>query len=357
MNSRALLLGCAIGVAFGSPVAQAATKRVGMGVPDEKLAKQFFALNGEAQAFFPEVITVNAGDKVEFQPLGFHNFDLPATGGAPLPFLAPTGGKAAGVKDAAGADLWFNGEDIFGFNPLLMKMKWGKTFTYAGQRINSGLPLGDKLKPVTVKFPRTGTFTYFCDIHPGMKGKVRVLGKGKRVPSAKADERAIENQIDAAMAELKRVNKTTVGNGVIQIGGSGKEGIESYNFFPAKSTVALGTTVTFQMPPGSVEVHTATTGPGNPEKQPKSYLGQVAASFQREVFDPLATYGSEQPGGTPAALTKTLHGNGFWNSGVLDRADSTPLPAETQVTFSEAGTFDFYCLIHPFMKTTVTVTS
>lgn len=357
MKRRALLLGVAAGVALGSAAADAATKGVAMGVPDEKTSKQFFALNGEPQAFFPEVITINAGDKVQFQPLGFHNFDLPATGGAPLPFLAPTGEKAAGVKDAAGADFWFNGQDIFGFNPLLMKMKWGKTFTYAGQRVNSGLPLGDKLKPLTVKFPKAGTFTYYCDIHPGMKGKVRVLSKGKRVPSAKADQKAIENQLDAAMAELRRVNKTKVGNGIIQIGGSGKEGIESYSFFPANSTVAVGTTVTFQMPPGSVEVHTATTGPGNPEKQPKSYLGQVAASFQGEVFDPRAVYGSEQPGGAPAQLTKALHGNGFWNSGVLDRVGGSPLPAETQVTFSEAGTFDFYCLIHPFMKTTVTVTS
>ncbi len=46
---------------------------------------------------------------------------------------------------------------------------------------------------------------------------------------------------------------------------------------------------------------------------------------------------------------------GFWNSGVMDRDNRTPLPPSNAVTFGEAGTFDFYCLIHPFMKATVTV--
>lgn len=356
MHSRALLLGITAGIALSSTGAHAATKKVAMGVPSEKIAKQFFALNGEPQAFFPETVTINAGDRVEFHALGFHNLDLPPTGGAPLPLLGPTGAKSED-KDAAGADFWFKGLDVLGFNALLMKMRWGKTFTYAGQRINSGLPLGDDLEPVTVKFPKTGTFTYFCNIHAGMKGKVRVVGKGQRVPSAKADKRAVANQLDAAMAELRAVNKTKVGSGVIQIGGAGKGGVESFNFFPAKSSVRVGTTVTFQMPPGSVEVHTATTGPGDPDKQPRSYLGTLASSFQSEAFDPRATYGSEAPGSTPAQLTKSLHGNGFWNTGVLDRSDSTPPPAESKVTFAEAGTFDFYCLIHPFMKTTVTATA
>ena len=42
----------------------------------------------------------------------------------------------------------------------------------------SGLPLGEKLKPVTVTFKKTGRFTYFCNIHAGMKGTVTVKAKG-----------------------------------------------------------------------------------------------------------------------------------------------------------------------------------
>jgi plastocyanin len=50
-----------------------------------------------------------------------------------------------------------------------------------------------------------------------------------------------------------------------------------------------------------------------------------------------------------------LHGNGFWNSGALDRVSATPLPQASQVTFGAPGTFTYYCLIHPFMKGTVVV--
>jgi plastocyanin len=65
-------------------------------------------------------------------------------------------------------------------------------------------------------------------------------------------------------------------------------------------------------------------------------------------------YPSDPPG-TLAALSPTLHGNGFWNSGVLDTAKATPLPTSNAVTFTTPGTYNFYCLIHPFMHGTVVV--
>ncbi len=51
-----------------------------------------------------------------------------------------------------------------------------------------------------------------------------------------------------------------------------------------------------------------------------------------------------------------MHGNGFWNSGLLDSDDATPNPQSTQVAFGAAGTFAYICIIHPFMKGEVTVT-
>ena len=35
---------------------------------------------------------------------------------------------------------------------------------------------------MTVKFTKAGTYTYFCDIHPGMKGKVKVVSKNAQRP-------------------------------------------------------------------------------------------------------------------------------------------------------------------------------
>lgn len=361
MTSRAVLFGCALGAALVAPTTAAAaiTKPVSMGLPG-KYQKTFFEGNsGDANAYFPRKVTIKTGDKVRFRVLGFHNIDFPPTGGQRLPIIAPTGDKIAGEKDAAGADFWFNGQDALAFNfPALAPVGFGKTYTYnPSKRIVTGLPVIENPKPVSVKFRKAGSFSYFCDIHPGMKGVVKVVRRRSAVPSAAADAAAVRTQAAAALKTLKAINKKTVGAEIIQIGGAGAGGVESFKFFPAAPSVKVGTTVTFQMPPGSTETHTATVGPGNPDSEPDSYLGQLSGGFQgAPVIPGAAIYPSEAPGTTAAQLTTTLHGNGFWNTGALDRADQTPLGATNQVTFAQAGSFTFYCLIHPFMKATVNVT-
>src|SRR5690606_17379959 len=112
--------------------------------------------------------------------------------------------------------------------------------------------------------------------------------------------------------------------------------------------VTPGTTLTFRMSPGTYDLHTATAGPGDPANEPQSYLGQLAASFQSPVFDPRSVYGSEPPG-TVASITPTLHGNGFWSSGVMDPVRASPPPRSSRVRFDTPGTYTFFCLIHPFM--------
>ena len=112
-----------------------------------------------------------------------------------------------------------------------------------------------------------------------------------------------------------------------------------------------GTTVKFQMTKGSYEAHTATFGPGNIE-DPQSFLGSLAASFESPAIDPRGVYPSDV---TPVSLSPTTHGNGFWNSGVLDAVKGSPLPESSSVKFDTPGTYTYYCLIHPFMRGTVTV--
>ena len=335
-------------------VAEAKTKAVNMGIPPA-FGKQFRPTGTDVNAFFPRGVTINKGDKIRFLPVGFHSFDLPARGGAMVPLISPTGDKVAGVNDAAGQPFWFNGQDMAGFTASLAQGTFGKKLSYnGGKRVSSGLPLGNKLKPVTVTFKKKGKFTYFCNIHAGMKGVVTVKGKGASVPSAKADARAVKRQAATALKTAKGLPKTAAPANTINVGAAGKHGEELYAFVPSEVTVPSGTTITFRMHPASYDVHTATTGPGNPESEPKSYLGEIAASFGGAVFDPRAIYRSESPA-TMGTLTKTLHGNGFWNSGVLDTDEGTPLAASDRVTFGAPGAYDFYCMIHPFMKATVTV--
>jgi plastocyanin len=336
-------------------VAEAKTKTVNMGIPPAS-GKAFEKAGVDVNDFFPHGVTINKGDKVKFLAVGFHSFDFPARGGAPLPLISPTGEKVSGSNDAAGQPFWFNGQDQVGFSPPLGPPgTFGKKLSFnGGKRIVSGLPLGDKLKPITVTFKKAGKFTYYCNIHAGMKGTVTVKPKGKSVPSAKADKKALKRQVATSLATAKTLPKTQVPANTIDVGAAGKHGEELFAFVPSALTVPTGTTVAFRMHPASFDVHTATTGPGNPETEPSSYLGQVAAGFNSPVFDPRAVYPSEPPA-TLGTLTPALHGNGFWNSGTLDNGKDTPLASSNSVKFGAPGKYEFYCMIHPFMHATITV--
>lgn len=345
--SRAALAAAAVLILAAPAGASAATKTVDMGTPPSA-AKAAQKAGVDFDAFFPSVATIHAGDSVKFAPVGFHTVQFPKKGTSPAGLVAPAG-TVSGATDAAGAPFWFNGLPQLGFNPALLKSGFGKSFTYTGAKaVGSGLPLQNKPKPMKVKFPKAGTYTYFCNVHPGMKGTVRVVGKSKPVPSAAADKASVKKQLAAAFKAAKPLGATKAPANSVVVGPQGKGGVAFFGFAPSKLTVPVGTTVSFAMPSRSFEAHTVTFGPGNPQSQPTSYLGQLAASFNSPAFDPRATYPSEAPG-TVATLTPALHGNGFWNAGILDTAPATPLPNSGKVTFGQAGTYDYYCMIHPFM--------
>jgi plastocyanin len=334
--------------------AQAATKVVYMGTPP-KAAKAIQKLNSDADAYFPSTVTIHVGDSVSFVPVGFHTADIAPKGNGPVALISPTGQNVSGANDAAGQPFWFNGQSNLAFNPVLFAGLFGKHATFKGtSRVESGLPLAQKVKPMVVRFTKAGTFTVYCDVHSGMKATVRVVGRKAHIPSAKADAKRVAQQITHALHVAKALASTKAPANTVDVGAHGAGGIEYFGFFPGSTSVPVGTTLRFRMAPGSVEDHTATTGPGNPETEPNSYLGKLANSIGGPAPDPAAVYPSEQPGGAAASLTPALHGNGFWNSGVLDTASSTPLADSNSVTLGAAGTYTFYCLIHPFMKFTVT---
>jgi len=209
---------------------------------------------------------------------------------------------------------------------------------------------------VNVKFTKKGTFTYFCDVHAGMKATVSVVAKKAKAPSAKSDKKAVAKQVKAAAKAAKAAGTPTVPANSVYVGSAGKGGVEVFAMFPDAQTVPVGTTVKFQMSPGSVDVHTATTGPTSDpdlEKDTTSYLGQIAASFNSPTFRQEAVYPSEAPG-TTGDLSPALHGNGFWGTGIMDTNAASPLPSEGSVKIAQAGTYTFYCLIHPFMSAKIT---
>jgi plastocyanin len=352
-------LGGLVAVGVLPSAAQAATKSVSVGTP-RPLQKTIQSTASDVNDFFPHRVTIHVGDTVRFVPNGFHTVDLPRRGRTKkLALFVPTGQPVSGVLDAAGAPFWFNGQPRLGFNPRLAVSGFGKQRTYSGaSSLNSGLPTGNRPKPMTVRFTRAGTYRYFCDVHYGMTGIVSVVRAGRRVPSAAQDRATVNRQSAAALRVAKGLaakaeappqgpaNTVTVG-----LEGAGR--VSWFGFAPAKLTVPVGTTVAYKIGARS-EVHTATTGPGNPETQPTSYLGQLTASLESPAPDPRALYPSDPPP-APPALTPTFHGNGFWNTGGLDLDPGSPVPGANTVRFSAPGTYEVYCLIHPFMHQTVTV--
>jgi plastocyanin len=354
----AALIGAAGVMLLLPAAAQAATKTVDMGLPTKSQGTFNNKYGADVNDFFPHGITIRAGDSVRFVPTGFHTVDFPPKGGIPLQLAGPTGQKVAGVNDAAGRPFWFNGRDMLGLTTDLLSGSFGKKLTYTGsKRIASGLPLAPNAKPMTVRFRKPGTYTYYCNVHIGMKGKVRVLPKSRRAPSARADAKTLKRQLDSDVKIAKRLPTTIPPSGTVDVGVAGPHGVEFFGMVPGTVNVKVGQALTFRMSPGSLEDHTATFGPGDPSdpNQSQSYLGVLANSFNGAVFDPRAVYPSETPG-TVGTLTPATHGNGFWNTGVMDTANATPLPSSGTVTFGAPGTYKYYCLIHTFMHGVINVT-
>jgi plastocyanin len=318
--------------------------------------------------YFPHSVTLHVGDSVKWMP-GFHTVDIPARGQRSLTFVLPNGPKPSGQNDQAGNPFWFNGQvNELGFNPLLGKV--AKQATYNGKRrVESGINFGPGAPPpFTVKFTKPGTYTYYCDVHPGMKGVVHVVAKTAKAPTLKADQKAIARQVKQDLATASRVGKTIPPTGTILMGASGRGNVEYYGFLGPESPIKAGTTIRFQMGRGTVDQHTATTDagasttpppkPGGNDQIPDTYLAGLASTFQGSgPFNPTATFSSDPAGGTPASLSPQLHGNGFWNTGVLANSKVFGLPSNATVRFDTPGSYTFYCLIHNFMHITVQVTS
>jgi plastocyanin len=343
----------AFAVLAAPATAGAATKTVQAG-PFGAAQEEFQEAFGDANAYFRRTITIRRGDRVRWRNNGFHTVTfVPDGADTPPLFIPDTSSPITGSNDAAGSPFWFNGQPSLRFNPTAALPQGGGRFDPTELR-NSGLPLGPP-EPYRLRFNRKGTFDYLCIVHPGMEGKVRVVGRNANVPSRRKDRRAARRQRNVA---LNRVQRLTTGLGTedlqntIQAGNDRRSGPTIFKFFPANSSYRVGDTVTLQMAPRSTDVHTLTFGPSNGRD---AYNDVLAASFQTEQPDQRALYPSENPALGVPTITPTTHGNGFYNSGILDVDSASPLPSSTRVRFGAPGTYQLICLIHPFMTGTVTV--
>ena len=306
--------------------------------------------SADLQSFYPRNAVVREGDTLTFRFAGFHTVVFPARGTRPPEPVAPTGAPTPPTNDPAGSPYWFVGQPLLGLNPAAFVPTAAKAVT-GRQTVSSGAPQGNNPR-FTVSFPRRGTYQVYCALHPKMKGKVTVLPKTARPPSGAVQKRQAAAQLAAdrkAVTRVLRLAREATSNAPVVQLGVGTARLSVLQFLPARRTVAPGTELTFRMA-GRNEIHTVTFGP-------TAYVDALQArTFEGPPTEPIASEGAypSDPPGTVPSLSPTTHGNGFLNSGVLSDP-GIPGPKSFKVRFDTPGAYDYRCLVHPFMRGTITV--
>jgi plastocyanin len=311
--------------------------------------------NLDFNGFFPSSTKVHVGDSVRFAVNGFHTISFLAAGQAPPPLILPAAASPlTGKLDAAGASFWFNGQPNQVINPVVAAPSGGKTYAGKGY-LNSGLPApSGPPKPFVVKFTKAGSYTFYCLVHPGMKGVVKVLKKSRQVPSVKLDLAAAISQARTARTVALALRKVKPAANTVLAGNDGSGPTAWLRFFPQHLSVKAGTTVEFKLA-SMREVHTITFGP-------PAYTTEIEKTFTTPapnpagpptlVVNPLGAYPSDVP--PLPAYTGANHGNGFEGSGIL--AAGPPLPSAVKITFTKPGVYSYECVIHAGMDGKITVT-
>jgi plastocyanin len=316
--------------------AQADTKQVSVGPKKPLKGVPPQAFNSD---FFPSKVTIAKGDSVKFTwGTGFGDVAFVPKGEDVPPFALPVPDQPiAGAKDAAGADLWFNGLPNLVPNMPALSPSGGKVIT-GSKFVSSGLAMDGPPKPWKVRFPKAGRYELTSVFHPSLELDVVVKKSRKGVPSRKQDRRFLAKQTRAVTKQAKRLAAFDGPSGNVIRAGNDAGGTAQIAFFPAEKTVAVGEPVTFAMSKSSIEIHNVAFGP-------KDYLDGHAKAFFGPVFEPFVLYRSQAPG-TALVADGAVHGNGWVNTGVLDTDAASPFPRKDTVTFTKPGTYAYYCAVH-----------
>jgi plastocyanin len=337
LRRRYVILALAAGMLLLPAVAaQADTKQVSVGPkkPLKGVPPQVFNTD-----FFPNSVTIAKGDSLNFTwGTGFGDVAFVPKRHVVPPFALPLPDQPiAGAKDAAGADMWFNGRPSLVPNMAVLSPAGGKVVD--GSRfVSSGFEMDGPQKPWKVRFPKPGRYELTSVFHPATTLDVVVKKSRKGVPSRRQDRRYLAKQTRSVARKAKRLAAFEGPSGNVVRAGNDAGGSAQIAFFPAKKTVAVGEPVTFAMSKSSIEIHNVAFGP-------KDYLDGHAKSFLGQVIEPFVAYRSQAPG-TALVADGAVHGNGWVNTGVLDTDPGSPFPSRETVTFSKPGTYSFYCAVH-----------
>lgn len=302
-----------------------------------------------ANAFFPNAVTIDAGDTVNWtfpsanpHTVTFDNGALP-----PLESGAPGGGRVLDPT-AGSADVTKL------FNPVNVSAS-NRAFDPAVQ-ISSGVPQDpvDERAPFTLSFSQPGVYHFECAIHGApMSGTVTVLPTGAGLAETPDQTTARgKGELDAAMATTTgffRANPPRDAGAAatpsvhnVDAGVADGTGVQLLQFVNKDLTVHRGDTVVWTSAQ-ETELHTVTFLSGGDEPaflnitpQPGGLLKIVSPA---NVFSPV--------GGT------TYTGQGYLNSGHINAGGSFAALID-----APPGTYQYVCLVHADdfnMKGTITV--
>ena len=298
--------------------------------------------------FFPGTLQVNAGDKVKFTSATFHTATF--LGGTPPapPFVPdPAGAKYEGITDSAGAPFFFDGLAKLIYNVPVFAPGGGATIPGKGLVSTGILSPGPNGKPVsgTFTFAKPGLYKLVCTLHPGMDMNVVVKPKGAAVPDAATVKQQTTTQLAAAWAKAPKLAATKAPRNTVYVGVGGKTTLLS--MVPKKLSVKVGTTVNFVNKSPS-EPHNVVFGP---QKYIEGLMKKVdllpAGPGSPNQAPPFFAYGSDPPGSY--SYDGTNHGNGFLTTPLTDDQPGVPprgLFGAARVSFTKAGTFKYFCLLH-----------
>ncbi len=279
------------------------------------LSKNFGKLyNPDVNNFFSHRTTITVGGTVSFHVNGFHTVDLAPKGKGDLPLIVPSGWHGE-RHDAAGNPFWFNGKAAQSRpQPGPVRPQRGLTSTTAAPASTAGSAPRSRStssSPSPASTSSTATSTRGWSATSSSRRRARRSRRPAQNTASITEPDHVRHQGRQDAGE----GQDPQGHRLPRRGAS--DGVELYTMFPNTLKVKANTTVTFAMSPFTRETHTATFGP-------PSYLGRWSRASRARHSRRRGVYPS-----SPASivLTPTSHGNGFANTGALDRDPSTPAAA------------------------------
>jgi plastocyanin len=279
-------------------------------------------------AFGPQSLRVHRGDTVTWKVTGFHNirFDV----------------KPADYTVNSQVD----GKAVTELNPVIAfpNAKTGDLFKPG---LSTGILRTSAEFSVLMDIP-PGTYTYVCDIHPGMIAIIEVVEDQVELPNPESIKSQSEEELKAAinvanLAIIDRLqnSKTTTAEGPLQVSVGAIEGLASINRnYPQSGQIIVGQSIVWTVPLGfeqhSVNFPIPAGGYTSSQKAVKDTDGKP-----HQVFTDVVAANVQSGADFPE--------NGDARSGLIYPGQSFSL------RFTKPGVYTYFCALHPDQIGTIRV--